>query len=175
MAAGTYRTRVQRFRQSVQDALYAQPYNMTFANVVAEEEQEDIQVFIQNIQAVRDRLFSNMERSGELPHLTPILKLRQISPRLTSKAVPDAVLEGVSVSYAQKLFDAERALIETITGTNGTDNVDAITRMQMTGENYRWSFTRANRHSQTCAYANRALSNNTRFCRCWFFRFRLRL
>lgn len=134
MAAGTYRTRVQRFRQSVQDALYAQPYNMTFANVVAEEEQEDIQEFIQNIQAVRDRLFSNMERSGQLPPHSDLKTEANIATFDLKGSNPDAVLEGVSVSYAQKLFDAERALIETITGTNGTDNVDAITRMQMTGE-----------------------------------------
>lgn len=134
MAAGTYRTRVQRFRQSLQDALYTKPYSVTFSNVSAEEDKEEIAEFVAHLKTVRENLFNNIANSGELPSHSDLRTEAVVASFDVKNRDPDKIMDELATDYTQKIFDAEQILIETITGTNENSNVDALTRMQMTGE-----------------------------------------
>ena len=134
MAAGTYRTRVQRFRQSLQDALYTKPFNVTFANVPVEEDKAEIAEFVAHLKTVRENLFNNISNSGRLSAYSDLRTEAVVASFDVKNRNPDKIMDELATDYTQKVFDAEKLLIETITGTNETNNVDALTRMQMTGE-----------------------------------------
>lgn len=134
MAAGTYRTRVQRFRQSIQDALYTKSFNVTFANVSADEDKEEVAAFIAHLKSVRENLFGNMASSGKVPSYSDLRTEAIVASFDVKSRDADKIMDDLATDYTQKVFDAEQRLIETITGTSETNAVDALSRMQMAGE-----------------------------------------
>ena len=134
MAAGTYRTRVQRFRQSLQEALYTKPFNVTFANVSADEDKEEIAAFISHLKTVRENLFAKISESGRLPTYSDLRTEAVVGSFDVKSRDADRIMDDLATDYTQKIFDAEQLLIETITGTNESNNIDALSRMQMAGE-----------------------------------------
>lgn len=135
MAAGSTRARTQKFRNQIQSALYAAPYNVSFANISGDGEKDRLDNFITNLNAVKGSLFNRVSTDPRLPYYSNFKLEAIVAASENNNWDLGAFMDAPANNATQLVFDYEKKAIEAVIGIGPQyENVDAITRMQMVGE-----------------------------------------
>lgn len=134
MAAGTYRARVQKFKNSLRNSLYASPVDVSFSNIDPDDEEGEISTFVQNLNEVKTALYGQLAESAQVPYYSPLKTEASVAQFDIRSKNPDLIMSGLAASFTQSVLDTERNLITYLTGSGANDNVDALSRIQEVGE-----------------------------------------
>lgn len=135
MAAGYTRTRTQKFRNQLQNALYAAPYSVSFANISGDGDGKRLDKFVTNLNAVKGSLFNRVSKDPRVPTYSNFKLEATVAASENNNWDLGVFMEAPANTATQLVFDYEEKAIEAVMGIGPQyEDVDAITRMQMVGE-----------------------------------------
>lgn len=134
MAAGTYRARVQKFKNALRDSLYTNPVSVSFSNIDPDEESGSIATFVSHLNTVKTALYGEIANDSRVPYYSPLKTEASVAQFDIKSKNPELIMNSMTGNFTTTILETERNLITYITGSGENDNVDALTRIQEVGE-----------------------------------------
>ena len=134
LSAGNYRARFRKFTAGLSDSIANKPYTYGLPNIKVDKDANEQASFIESLNTIRTAIFEQIKSKGLSPSYS-MINVDSITYTASNDKVDlTTLLDGPSSGVINAVFNVEQAMINTLIGTGPGEQVDALQRIQMTGD-----------------------------------------